>query len=59
MIICDKCGEDINEKNQDNVSIIPGVLVCEDCAREMTESDWEKMRDDIDNFRDCTRWYPM
>lgn len=30
-MICRICGEDINEKRQDNVSPIGGYPVCEDC----------------------------
>lgn len=30
-MICRICGEDINEKGQDNVSAISGYPVCEDC----------------------------
>jgi hypothetical protein len=30
-MICRICGEDINEKGQDNVSPISGYPVCEDC----------------------------
>ena len=30
-MICKICGEDINEKGQDNISPISGYPVCEDC----------------------------
>lgn len=30
-MICRICGEDINEKGQDNISPISGYPVCEDC----------------------------
>lgn len=30
-MLCRICGEDINEKGQDNVSTISGYPVCEDC----------------------------
>lgn len=30
-MICRLCGEDINEKGQDNISPISGYPVCEDC----------------------------
>ena len=30
-MICKICGEDINEKGQDNISTISGYPICEDC----------------------------
>jgi len=30
-IICCKCGDDINAKNQDNMSENPDSPLCEDC----------------------------
>ena len=34
-MICRICGEDINEKGQDNVSVISGYPVCEDCIGDL------------------------
>ena len=30
-LICSKCGRDLNEIWQDNMSYIDGVVLCEDC----------------------------
>ena len=45
MIRCAICGEDINLKGEDNVSPIPGCPVCESCAAELTEKDWNQIRE--------------
>ena len=31
VVICGRCGEDINAKGQDNMSENPGYPLCEDC----------------------------
>ena len=31
MLCCDRCGRDLNEIYQDNMSDMPGVVICEDC----------------------------
>lgn len=31
-LICQECGRDLNDIWQDNMSCIPGYVVCEDCA---------------------------
>lgn len=35
MLICSKCGRDINAIGQDNMSATPGYPLCEDCAGEV------------------------
>ena len=32
-LICDYCGRDLDAIRQDNVSFVPGTVICEDCAR--------------------------
>ena len=34
-MICSICGDDINEKGQDNISPISGYPICEDCKDEI------------------------
>ena len=34
-MICKFCGEDINEKGQDNISPISGYPICEDCKEDI------------------------
>lgn len=31
-LICSKCGRDLNEIWQDNMSPVPGLVLCEDCS---------------------------
>ena len=35
MLICSICGEDIDEKGQDNVSLMVGCPICEDCSQDV------------------------
>ena len=30
-IICNFCDEDLEEKGQDNMSVTPNVVICEEC----------------------------
>ena len=34
-MVCRICGEEINEKGQDNVSVISGFPICEDCQKDI------------------------
>lgn len=31
-LFCNSCGRDLNEIWQDNISCVPGIVLCEDCA---------------------------
>lgn len=47
---CVKCGRDINEICQDNMSPIWGFPVCEDCADEMTDKDWKRLEEESEAY---------
>lgn len=40
---CYNCDRDINLIGQDNVSHIPGFPICEDCAMDLTEKEWQEI----------------
>ena len=40
---CYICQRDINLINQDNCSHVPGYPICEDCAYDLTEKEWEEI----------------
>ena len=43
-MLCEICGMNIDLKGEDNVSPISGCPVCESCAAELTEKDWDRLR---------------
>ena len=49
---CIICNRDINLINQDNVSPFCGHPICEDCANELTEKEWNELQKDIEDEED-------
>lgn len=41
-LICSKCGRDLNEIWQDNMSPAPGLVLCEDCSGFTARSKFER-----------------
>lgn len=41
-LICSKCGRDLNEIWQDNMSPVPGLVLCEDCSGFTARSKFER-----------------
>lgn len=41
-LICSKCGRDLNEIWQDNMSSVPGLVLCEDCSGFTARSKFER-----------------
>lgn len=46
---CIICNRDINLINQDNVSPFCGHPICEDCANELTEKEWNELQKEIED----------
>lgn len=36
---CDYCGRNLDDIGQDNMSSVPGIIICEDCYNDMAEDD--------------------
>lgn len=53
-MICNFCGRDLSVIFQDNVSLTPGVIVCEDCVGELagkylcSEEEYNEFEEDQD-----------
>ena len=45
---CVECGEDIDEKGQDNMSPIYGKPLCEDCYEDMSEDEIDRLQEPYD-----------
>jgi hypothetical protein len=41
-LICSKCGRDLNKIWQDNMSPVPGLVLCEDCSGFTARSKFER-----------------
>ena len=41
-LICSKCGRDLNEIWQDNMSPVPGLVLCEDCSGFTARNEFER-----------------
>ena len=49
---CCNCKQDINEKEQDNMSPYSGFPICEDCFYEMTKDEWRKIKENYEQDSD-------
>lgn len=47
-MLCVICGKDINAAGEDNLSLVCGKPVCESCAKDMSDEEWDELRREAD-----------